>query len=80
MKYTAQLPTTGSFGLALQQARMARGKSQCDVARELGISQSMVSEMESGRGTLYLRRLLEMAHVNGLEFSATWEAPDAPGS
>lgn len=80
MKYNAPLTTTGSFGLALQQARLSQGKSQSDVAQELGISQSMVSDMESGRGTLYLRRLLEMARINGLEFSATWEHPDAPSS
>ena len=79
MVYTVPLSTTGSFGLALQQARLAKGKSQSDVPRELNITQSMVSEMQSGKGTLYLRRLLDMAKVNGLELSASWEDPDASG-
>ncbi|MFZ1383103.1 MAG: helix-turn-helix transcriptional regulator [Scrofimicrobium sp.] len=80
MKYTAPLDTIGSFGLALQQARLAQGKSQSDIARELGIAQSAISEMESGHGTLYLRRLLDMAHALGLQLSASWEDLDAPRS
>lgn len=78
MKCTAKLKTTGDFGLALQQARVTQGKSQSELAEELGISQSMVSEMESGKGTIYLRRLLAMAAATGLTFTAAWGEEDAP--
>ncbi len=73
----ARLRVPGDFGLALQQARMSRGLSQAELARQIGVSQSAVSEMENGSGTIYLRRLLELARLSGLEFHATW-SDDAP--
>jgi DNA-binding XRE family transcriptional regulator len=70
--YSARLRAPADFGRALQQARVARGLSQTDLARELGIPQSTVSEMESGKSTIYLRRLLTFARATGVEFTATW--------
>jgi len=77
-KHTARLRTPGDFGLAVQQARLARAMSQTELAAELGIPQSTISEIESGKATIYLRRLLHIARVTGLEFTATWEDGDAP--
>lgn len=76
--HSARLRAPADFGRALQQARAARGLSQTELARELGIPQSTVSEMESGKSTIYLRRLLDFARATGVDFTATWEAPDAP--
>ena len=54
--------------------------SQEELAKRLGIPQSTVSQVESGRTTIFLRRLLDMARATGVEFSAEWGDPDAAGS
>lgn len=74
--YTARLHAPADFGLALQQARLARGLSQERLAEELGLPQSAISEMESGKSTIYLRRLLSISRAIGVEFTATWEGDD----
>lgn len=76
--YTARLRSPADVGLAVQQARLARGLSQTELAQELGVTQSAISEIETGSGTIYLRRLLSIARATGLELSATWEGEDAP--
>ena len=75
--YTARLRAPADFGLALQQARVARGMSQTELAAELGVPQSTISAMESGKSTIYLRRLLALARATGVEFTATWNEGDA---
>lgn len=79
-RHTARLRSPADFGLAVQQARLARGLSQAQLAAELGVPQSTISEIESGKATIYLRRLLSIAGITGLEFAASWEDDDAPGS
>lgn len=74
---TARLHAPADFGLALQQARLARGLSQEQLAEELGLQQSTISEIESGKSTIYLRRLLTLARATGVELTATWESDDA---
>ncbi|HRL50151.1 MAG TPA: helix-turn-helix transcriptional regulator [Propioniciclava sp.] len=76
--YTARLRSPADVGLAVQQARLARGLSQTELAQELGVTQSAISEIETGSGTIYLRRLLGIARATGLELTATWEGEDAP--
>lgn len=80
MKRTSRLRSPADFGLAVQQARLSRGLTQSELADELGITQSAVSEIEAGKSTIYLRRLLSLARATGLEFSATWEDDHAVGS
>lgn len=75
--HTARLHAPADFGLALQQARLARGLSQERLAEELGLQQSTISEIESGKSTIYLRRLLTIARATGVELTATWESDDA---
>lgn len=79
VKYTAPLRVPSDLGVALQQARLARGLTQTQVAEQLGVQQSTVSEMETGAATIYVRRLLELADAVGLELSGSWEARDASG-
>lgn len=76
-KYSARLRAPADFGLALQQARIARGVSQTELALELGLPQSTISAMEAGQSTIYLRRLLAIARATGIEFAATWGEDDA---
>lgn len=80
MRQTARLRTPADIGIALQQARVARGRSQVDLARALDLPQSTVSEIETGMSTIHLRRLLEMARELGVDITATWEDDDASGS
>lgn len=77
-KRTARLHAPADFGLAIQQARLTRGMSQEQLAGLLGIPQSTVSEIESGKSTIYLRRLLSLARATGIDFTATWGDDDAP--
>lgn len=74
---TARLRAPADFGLAVQQARLARGLSQTELAAELDLPQSAISEIENGKTTIYLRRLLSLARATGIEFTAQWEDPDA---
>jgi len=78
--YSARLRAPADFGRALHQARTARGLSQTELAQELGIPQSTVSEMESGKSTIYLRRLLAFTRATGVELTATWGDTDEPRS
>lgn len=77
-RYTSRIRTPADVGLAIQQARLSRGLSQADLAEELEVSQSAISEIESGKATIYLRRILEIARLIDLDVSASWEQDDAP--
>ena len=77
-RYTARLRVPADIGLALQQARLAQGRTQAELGEDLGVSQSTISAIESGKATIYLRRLLEIGRATGLEFAASWESDDAP--
>lgn len=79
-KQAARLRSPADVGLAVQQARLARGLSQRALAAELEVPQSTISEIENGKATIYLRRLLSIARLTGMEFTATWEDSDAPRS
>lgn len=79
MRVTARLTSPADVGVVLQQARLEQGMSQVELAAEADIPQSVISQMESGQSTAYLRRLLRLAGATGIEFSASWEAGDAPG-
>lgn len=77
-KRVARLRAPADFGLAIQQARVAKGLSQADLAKEIDSVQSTISAIEAGQSTILLRRLIELARATGIEFTATWEDDDAP--
>ena len=78
--HAARLRAPADFGIVLQQARLARGMSQKRLAEELDLSQSQISEIESGKATIHLRRLLTIANATGVELTATWQGTDASRS
>ncbi len=43
-------PAVGKLGKALRQTRLVRGMSQMDVAREVGLDQTVISAIERGQG------------------------------
>lgn len=65
-----------ALGRLLQQARMANGLSQQQIAEKLGISQSYVSELESGKTSLALMRIFEIMRLTGMTLQA--EIPEGP--
>ncbi|MEI7054769.1 helix-turn-helix transcriptional regulator [Nocardioides sp. CCNWLW239] len=69
----ARMRAPADFGLAIQQARLAGGMTQTDLAAAVGVPQSTVSDVESGKSTIYMRRLLDMMRATGVELTATWE-------
>lgn len=71
--HTAELRSPGDVGLAIQQARLAHGLSQTALADQLGISQRSVSEIESGKPTIYMRKVFDLFRVTGIELTATWD-------
>lgn len=70
---STRLRVPADFGLALQQARLGRGMTQADLASEVGVPQSTISEIEAGKSTIFMRRLLDLMQATGVELSATWE-------
>lgn len=76
----AQMRTPADFGLAIQQARLAQGLSQNQLAARLNIPQATLSQIEGGKSTIFMRRLLEIMRATGIDLTATWEeTSDATG-
>ncbi|QAY74496.1 helix-turn-helix domain-containing protein [Agromyces protaetiae] len=71
-EHTTTLRSPADLGLVIQQARLARGLSQVELAAQLDISQRSISEIESGKPTIYARRIFELMRATGVELSAEW--------
>lgn len=73
------------IGELIRQARVLQGRSQADVAADLGYHQSKISRLEGGRGTDDIRVLREVARILrippahlGLAETALEAEPDDP--
>lgn len=75
----ARLRVPADVGLAIRQARLDQGLTQQELAEILEVSQSAVSDLESGKSTIFLRLILEAFRATGISVSATWEADHASG-
>lgn len=76
MALTGTVSSPQALGRLLQQARMARGLSQQQLAAHLGISQPYVSELESGKASLALTRIFDFMRLTGMTLHA--EIPESP--
>lgn len=76
----APLRSPASLGIAAQQARLARGMTQAQLAAELEISASAISEIENGKATIYIRRYFDIMRATGMTLTATWEDDYDEGS
>lgn len=76
MALTGGVSSPQALGRLLQQARLSQGLSQQQVAAHLGISQSYVSELESGKTSLALMRIFEIMRLTGMTLQA--EIPEGP--
>lgn len=74
MPYRASVKSPAALGLALQQARLASGLSQRDLARRIGTSQRYIWELESGKDSILLKRLLGALRETGA--AMTVEVPE----
>jgi len=75
MAMTGKVSSPESLGLMLQQARLAAGLSQQELAGQLGISQAYVSEMESGKNSRALLRVFAFMRATGMSLQATIGEP-----
>ncbi|MFM8802848.1 MAG: helix-turn-helix transcriptional regulator [Planctomycetia bacterium] len=59
--------STGDFGRAIRQRRKALGLTQTGVAQIAGVGSRFVSEVERGKATAEIGKLLRVAGVLGLD-------------
>ncbi len=71
--YTGKVTGPQSLGRILQQARMLSGKTQRQLAEELGISQRYVWEIEDGKPSLSTERFFAYIRATGVSLQATVE-------
>lgn len=74
MSYRAKITNPASLGVALQQARMASGLSQRQLAERLNTSQRYIWELESGKDSAVLTRVLSI--LRETHASMTIEIPE----
>ena len=68
MGYSSRIIDPATLGLILRDARMKSGLTQRQLAEELGVSQRYVVELEAGKPTKAIERLLDFAQVTGSAF------------
>ncbi len=76
MALTGIVSSPNALGRLLQQARLARGLCQQQMAAQLGISQGYVSELESGKESRALMRIFDLMWLTGMTLHA--QIPEGP--
>lgn len=77
--FTATVRSAADFGMALQQARLAAGMTQRDLAEQMGVSQKYVWEMETGKSVAAIERLLSAFKATGVKLIAEVPEGDPDG-
>jgi transcriptional regulator with XRE-family HTH domain len=70
MKYWGQVTNPESLGRILQQARLLSGRTQRQLAEEMGVSQRYIWELESGKPSVHMKRLFIAMRATGMELRA----------
>jgi len=70
MSLVARIDSPESLGRAIEQARLLRGLSQRELAQMLGTDQKYVWELENGKSTVAIRRLLRASDILGVTLLA----------
>lgn len=65
------------FSVQMVEYRIKHNLNQTQLARELGISQPMVSKYEEGDNNISVKRLCEICEKIGVRVSVTYESNDA---
>jgi HTH-type transcriptional regulator/antitoxin HipB len=72
LTYTSNVQTLQELGLALAERRKALGLRQGQVAKQSGLSQALLSRLETGQLTEFgSRKLLALLAVLGMELAFT---------
>lgn len=66
------------FSLQLVNYRMEHQLNQTDLARELGITQPMISQYESGTNNITVKKLCEICEKIGVRVRLNYEDAKAP--
>lgn len=64
---TAMLGSTSELGDIVRSVRKVQGLTQLDVAGLAGLSNRFVIDLERGKPTLQLQKVLDVLHLLGLE-------------
>ena len=76
MRQKMRITGPESLGRLIQQSRTSSGQTQTDIAQELGISQRAITEIETGKATIQMRRLFDLLKMTGASLSGEWETTD----
>ena len=76
-KVTIRRPA--DLGLALAEARRARGLSQAELAEATGIERTYLARLEGGLSTLLLQRILRLLRRLGADLVVELPATDPQG-
>lgn len=74
---TVEVRKPRDIGDAIRAVREARGISQDELAQANAYDRFYLNGLESGRGTLYVTRLLRTLKTLGITLSVTFD-PDTP--
>jgi transcriptional regulator with XRE-family HTH domain len=76
MQFKTRVPNAFTLGQVIQQSRMQQGISQRELARQLGVSQKWVWEMEQGKPGLLMKRLFQALDATGVTLFAEFDVTD----
>jgi HTH-type transcriptional regulator/antitoxin HipB len=76
MRQKMRITGPESLGRLIQQARISSGQTQTEIAQELGISQRAITEIETGKATIQMRRLFDLLKMTGASLSGEWDTND----
>lgn len=69
-KIQGDIKNSEALGRILQQGRLLHGLTQQQLADKLGISQSYIWQLESGRPTIHTTRLFQLMRATGIHLKA----------
>ena len=76
MKITTKIKDPFTLGQILQQGRLEQGISQRELAKQLGVSQKWIWEMEQGKPGILTDRLFKILDFNKITLMAEFEITD----
>ena len=68
-----------SIGLAIREIRLEKGKTQGELAKMVGVTQSMICQIERGTKAVTVPMLLEIADALGCRAAELLEMLDKGG-
>jgi HTH-type transcriptional regulator / antitoxin HipB len=77
MQRHAEIRKGADLGLVLAEARRARGLTQAEMARQVGLTRVYLNALESGRSTPLLDHYLRALRRIGAEITVTYPVPDS---